>query len=88
MIWIWGPAVIRNAATLCVASFTNFTRQLLHPLMRSKHSVCPSPTKVEEMIDWVAEDVKAVPDIVWQMNEAFTVLGIKGVLNMLNSEGC
>jgi hypothetical protein len=32
--------------------------------------------------------VKAVPDIVWWLSDNFTVLGIEGVLNMLNSEGC
>jgi hypothetical protein len=44
--------------------------------------------KVEEMIDWVAGEVKAVPDIVWRLNDNFAVLGIKGVLTMLNGEGC
>jgi hypothetical protein len=29
-----------------------------------------------------------VPDNVWQLNNNFTVLGIKGVLNMLHGEGC
>jgi hypothetical protein len=41
-----------------------------------------------EMIDWVAEEVKTVPDIVWQLNNNFTVLTIEGVLSMLNGEGC
>jgi hypothetical protein len=45
-------------------------------------------TKVEEMIDWVIEEVKAVPDIVWRLNDNFAILGIEGVLNMLNGEGC
>jgi hypothetical protein len=45
-------------------------------------------TEVDEMIDWVVEEVKAVPDTVWRLNDNFTVLGIEGVLNMLNGEGC
>jgi hypothetical protein len=50
----------------------------------------PFPTKgtKEEMIDWVVEEVRAVPDNVWQLNDNFAVLGIEGLLNMLNGEGC
>jgi hypothetical protein len=44
--------------------------------------------KVEEMIDWVVREVKAVPDTVWRLNDNFHILGIEGVLNMLNDEGC
>jgi hypothetical protein len=44
--------------------------------------------KVEEMIDWVVGEVKALPDTVWRLNDNFTILGIRGVLNMLNDEGC
>jgi hypothetical protein len=29
-----------------------------------------------------------VPDIVWRLNDNFAVLGIEGVLSMLNDEGC
>jgi hypothetical protein len=43
---------------------------------------------VEEMIDWIAEEVEAAPDIVWRLNDNFTILGIKCVLNMLHGEGC
>jgi hypothetical protein len=43
---------------------------------------------MEDMIDWVAEEVKAVPDTVWWLNDNFTVLGIEGVLSMLWSKGC
>jgi hypothetical protein len=32
--------------------------------------------------------VKAVPDTVWRLINNFAILGIVGVLNMLNSEGC
>jgi hypothetical protein len=44
--------------------------------------------KVEKMIEWVAGEVKTVPDTVWQLNDNFTVLAVEGVLNMLNNEGC
>jgi hypothetical protein len=45
-------------------------------------------TKVEEMINWVVEEVKAVLDTVWWLNDNFVILGIEGVLSMLNGEGC
>jgi hypothetical protein len=44
--------------------------------------------KVEEMIDWVVTEVRAVTDTVWRLNDNFTILGIKGVRNMLYDEGC
>jgi hypothetical protein len=44
--------------------------------------------KVEEMIDWVVEEVKVIPDTVWRLNDNFIVQGIEGVLSMLNGEGC
>jgi hypothetical protein len=44
--------------------------------------------KVEEMINWVVGKVKVVTDTVWWLNDNFTVLGIEGILNMLNGEGC
>jgi hypothetical protein len=44
--------------------------------------------KVEEMIDWVVGEVRAMPDTVWWLNDNFIVLGIEGILNMLHSEGC
>jgi hypothetical protein len=44
--------------------------------------------KVEEMIDWVVGEVRAVLDTVWWLNDNFTILGIEGVLSMLNGEGC
>jgi hypothetical protein len=43
---------------------------------------------VEEMLNWLAKEVKDVPDTVWRLNDNFVVLGIEGVLNMLNGEGC
>jgi uncharacterized protein YhaN len=56
-----------------------------------KAQCMPFPNKgvvVEEMIDLIAEEVKAVPDTVWRLNDNFAVLGIEGVLNMLHGEGC
>jgi hypothetical protein len=44
--------------------------------------------KVEEIIGWVVGEVKVVPDTVWRLNNNFTILGIEGVLNILNGEGC
>jgi hypothetical protein len=44
--------------------------------------------KVEEMIDWVVREVKAMSDIVWQLNNNFAILAIEGILNMLHNEGC
>jgi hypothetical protein len=41
---------------------------------------------VEEIIDWVVREVKAVPDTVWQQNDNFTFLCIEGVISMLNDE--
>jgi hypothetical protein len=43
--------------------------------------------KVEEMIDWVVSEVKVVLDTVWRLNDNFTILGIEGVLSMLNGKG-
>jgi hypothetical protein len=45
-------------------------------------------TKIEDMINWVAREVKTMLNTIWQLNDNFVVLGIKGVLNMLNGEGC
>jgi hypothetical protein len=44
--------------------------------------------KVGELIDWVGEDVKTMPDTIWQLNDNFVVLAIEGVLNMLHGTGC
>jgi hypothetical protein len=44
--------------------------------------------KIEEMVNWVAGEVKTVLDTVWQLNDNFTILSIEGILNMLNDEGC
>jgi hypothetical protein len=44
--------------------------------------------KVEEMLNLVAEDVKVVLDMVWRRNDNVVILGIEGVLNMLNGERC
>jgi hypothetical protein len=42
--------------------------------------------KVEEMIDWVVREMKAMPDTIWWLNDNFAVLGIEGILNILNDE--
>jgi hypothetical protein len=42
--------------------------------------------KVEEMIDWAVREVKAMPDTIWWLNDNFSVLGIEGILNILNDE--
>jgi hypothetical protein len=39
------------------------------------------------MIDWVVGEVKAVPDTIRQLNDNFTILDIKGILNMLSDKG-
>jgi hypothetical protein len=67
-IWIWRLTAIQNTARMCAANFVSFTKLLLHHLMKSKCNVCPSPNigeKVEEMIDWVVGEVKAMSDTVW-----------------------
>jgi hypothetical protein len=43
---------------------------------------------MEEMFEWVGEEVKTMLDIVWQLNDYFIILAVEGVLNMLNNEGC
>jgi hypothetical protein len=43
--------------------------------------------KVDEMIDSIVEEVKAMLDTVWWLNNNFVVLGIEGILNMLHDEG-
>jgi hypothetical protein len=51
----------------------------------------PFPTKsvkVEEFIDWIAREVRIVPDTISQLNDNFIVLAIDGILNMLNYECC
>jgi hypothetical protein len=56
-----------------------------------KAQCLPFPNKgvnVVEMMDWVIGEVKAVPDNLWRLNDNFAVLGIKGVLSMLNGDGC
>jgi uncharacterized coiled-coil protein SlyX len=43
---------------------------------------------VEELIDWIAEEMKAVAGTVWQLNDNFIMLAIEGVLNMLHGADC
>jgi hypothetical protein len=83
-------------------SYTEY-RQNVHHWLRELHEVMASSfnevharclpfpgkgAKVEEMIKWVAGEVKTVPDTVWQLNDNFTVLAVEGILSMLNNEGC
>jgi hypothetical protein len=82
-------------------SYTEYRQNLRHRLRELHEMVAssfdevnvqclPFPgkgVKIEEMIDWVAGEVKTVSDTVWQLNDNFVVLGIEGVLNMLNDEG-
>jgi hypothetical protein len=43
---------------------------------------------VEELIDWVAEEVKVVSGTMWQLNNNFVIIAIEGVLSMLCRTGC
>jgi hypothetical protein len=64
---------------MCVVDFVSFTKLLLHHLMNSKRNVCHSPNigeKVEEKINWVVGELKAMSDTVWRLNNNFTILGI------------
>jgi hypothetical protein len=85
-----------------ICSYTKYHQNVrcrlheLHEMVASsfdevKAQCLPFPdkgAKVEEMIDWVVREVRAVPDIIWQLNDNFAVLGIEGVLIMLDGEGC
>jgi hypothetical protein len=44
--WIWRCTTTRNTIKLCFTCSASFTRQWLHRLMKSKHSVYRSPTNV------------------------------------------
>jgi hypothetical protein len=43
--------------------------------------------KVEEMFDWVVEEVISVPETVWWLNDNFIILDIECILSMLDGEG-
>jgi hypothetical protein len=43
--------------------------------------------KVEDLINWVGEEVKAMPRTLWQLNDNFVVVAVEGVLNMLQGTG-
>jgi hypothetical protein len=95
-------AKLRGDLDLETCSYTEYHKSVcrwlceLHKTVASSFNVVqawclPFPkrvVKVEEMIEWVAGEVKMVLDTVWQLNDNFVVLAIKGVLNMLNNEGC
>jgi hypothetical protein len=44
--------------------------------------------KVDEMINWVVGEVKAMSDTIRWLNDNLAILRIEGVLNKLNGEGC
>jgi hypothetical protein len=82
--------------------YTEYRLNVRHPL-RNLHDVVASSfgevkawcfpvlarnAKVEDLIDWVGEEVKAMPGAVWQLNDNFVVLAAEGVLNMLRGAGC
>jgi hypothetical protein len=60
-------------------------------LREVRASCLPFPAKsvpIDDYISWFGEEVKVLPGAVWQLNDNFVVLAIKGVLNMLHSSGC
>jgi hypothetical protein len=93
---------LRGYLDLETRSYTEYRQNVcrrlheLHEMVASsfdevKAQCLPFPgkgTKIEEMIDWVAGEVKTMLDTVWQLNDNFAVLGIEGVLTMLNDKGC
>jgi hypothetical protein len=95
-------AKLRADLDLETHSYTEY-RQTVHRWLHELHETVASSfdevkaqclpfpdkgAKVEEMIDLVALEVKAMPDTIWRLNDNFTILGIEGVLNILNGEGC
>jgi phage host-nuclease inhibitor protein Gam len=71
---------LRNLHEVLVASFGEV-----------KARCFPFPTKnapIESYINWFAEEVKAVPGTVWQLNNNFVILAIECVLNMLCRASC
>jgi hypothetical protein len=95
-------AKFRGDLDLEMRSYTEYLQTVWHQLRKLHETVASSfdevqaqclsfldkGAKVEEMIDWVIGEVKAMPDTVWWLNNNFIILGIEGVLNMLNGEGC
>jgi hypothetical protein len=76
---------------MCAVGFTRLHEAVASSFEEVKAQCLPFPNKgvkVEEMIDWVVEEVKVIPDTVWRLNDNFIVQGIEGVLSMLNGEGC
>jgi hypothetical protein len=95
-------AILHGDIDLETRSYTEY-QQTVHCWLHELHEIVASSfdevqvqrlpfpnkgTKVEEMIDCVVGEMKVVPDTVWWLNDNFVVLGTKGVLNMLNDEGC
>jgi phage host-nuclease inhibitor protein Gam len=71
---------LRDLHEMLAASFGEVMVQWLPFLTRN--------ASVEELINWVAEEVKAVPRTVLQLNDNFIMLAIEGVLNMLHGTNC
>jgi hypothetical protein len=94
-------AGLRGDLDLETRSYTEYRQNVRHRLhelheamalsFHEVHAWClPFPSKgvkVEERIDLVAGEVKTVLDTIWQLNDSFTMLGVKGILSMLNNEG-
>jgi hypothetical protein len=76
--------MLREDLDLETRSYTEYHQTVRRRLCKLHEMV----VMVEEMIDSVVGEVKVVPDTLWRLNDNFAVLGIKGILNMLNSEGC
>jgi hypothetical protein len=95
-------ANLRGDLDLVTHSYTEYRQTVcrwlreLHETVASsfdevKAQCLPFPSKgekVEDMIDQVTGEVKAMLDTIWGLNDNFVGLGINGILNMLNGEGC
>jgi hypothetical protein len=95
-------AKLRGDLDLETRSYTKYCLNVRHRLRELHETVASSfdevkawclpfldrGVNIEEMIDWVAGEVKIVPDTVWLLNDNFVIQAIEGVLSMLNSEGC
>jgi hypothetical protein len=98
----WEKTELRGDLDLETHSYTEYRLNVSHRLRKLHETMAssfdeiqvwclPFPgrgAKIEEMIDWVAGEVKTMLDTVWQLNDIFAVLAIKGVLSMLNDKGC
>jgi hypothetical protein len=95
-------ASLRGDLDLKTRSYMEYRQNVWHQLRELHETVASSfeevkaqcfpfpgkAAKIEEMIDWVDREVKTMLDTVWQLNDNFTILGIEGILNILNAERC